>query len=56
VAWSDEDRVAAFFECPDVFPLGDKFVAMASLYNWHAGGYFTNEWFLGTIADNKFQV
>ena len=29
---------------------------MASLYNWHAGGYFTNEFFLGTISDNKFKV
>ena len=49
--------MAAFFECPDVFPLGDKYVAMASLYNWHAGGYFTNEWFLGTItSENKFKV
>ena len=28
----------------DVFPLGStgKFVAMASLYNWAAGGYYTN--------------
>ena len=31
-------------------------MAMASLYNWGAGGYFTNEWFLGTIKDNKFAV
>ena len=29
---------------------------MASLYNWGAGGYFTNEWFLGTVTDNKFIV
>jgi sucrose-6-phosphate hydrolase SacC (GH32 family) len=56
VAWKNQDMVAAFFECPDVFPLGDKYVAMASLYNWHAGGYFTNEFFLGTITDNKFKV
>ena len=44
VSYSDKDMVAAFFECPDVFPLGDKYVAMASLYNWHAGGYYTNEY------------
>ena len=56
VAWNSTDMVAAFVECPDVFPLGDKYVALASLYNWHAGGYFTNEWFLGTITDNKFRV
>ena len=56
VVWKNQDQVAAFFECPDVFPLGDKYVAMASLYNWHAGGYYTNEWFLGTITDNKFKV
>ena len=31
-------------------------MAMASLYNWGAGGYFTNEWFLGTVTDNKFIV
>ena len=31
VSWQDDDKVAAFFECPDVFPLGDKFVVMASL-------------------------
>ena len=39
----------------DIFPLGDsgKYVAIASLYNWAAGGYYTNEWFLGTIADSK---
>ena len=78
-------RMLVATECPDVFPLGDKYllraiyvthgpktgtkkdlddiliarsryVAMASLYNWHAGGYFTNEWFLGTITDNKFKV
>ena len=31
-------------------------MALASLYNWGAGGYFTNEWFLGTVTDNKFIV
>ncbi len=40
----------------DIFPLGDKYMAIASLYNWGAGGYFTNEWFLGTITNNKFAV
>ena len=55
-SWNSTDRVAAFFECPDIFPIGDRYMAMASLYNWGAGGYFTNEWFLGTIADNKFTV
>ena len=54
VAWNQTDMVAAFIECPDVFPLGGtgKHVAIASLYNWHAGGYYTNEWFLGTIANS----
>lgn len=56
VAWNPQQRTAAFVECPDVFPLGDKFVAMASLYNWHAGGYFVNSYFVGQIVDNKFQV
>ena len=55
-SWNSTDRVAAFFECPDIFPIGNKYMAMASLYNWGAGGYFTNEWFLGTITDNKFAV
>ena len=38
-----------------MFPLGStgKYVAMASLYNWAEGGYYTNEWFLGTIKDSK---
>ena len=51
MAWNDTDRLAAFIECPDILPLGrnDKYVALASLYNWKAGGYYTNEWFLGTI-------
>lgn len=31
-------------------------MAMASLHYWDAGGYFTNKWFPGTIADNKFKV
>eukprot|EP01043_Picozoa_sp_COSAG02_P003845 COSAG02_NODE_97_length_37159_cov_37.660335_16_plen_502_part_00 len=55
VAWNQTDRVAAFFECPDIYPLGStgKYVAMASLYNWAAGGYYTNEWFLGTIENSK---
>ena len=54
MAWNETDMVAAFMECPDVFPLGStgKYVAIASLYNWHAGGYYTNEWFLGTIANS----
>ena len=36
VSWSPQDRIAAFVECPDVFPLGDgdKYVVIASLYNW----------------------
>ena len=55
IAWNSTDLTAAFIECPDVFPLGggEKYVAIASLYNWKHGGYYTNEWFLGTIADSK---
>ena len=52
VAWQDDDRVAAFVECPDVFPLGDKHVLIASLYNWKAGGYYTNEYWVGSIVNN----
>jgi sucrose-6-phosphate hydrolase SacC (GH32 family) len=50
--------VAAFFECPDVFPIGDKgqFVAITSLYNWKAGGYFVNSYFIGRIVANNFIV
>jgi hypothetical protein len=72
LAWVAEDKDAAFFECPDLFPLdkaaadkdkdkadkaADKaappqsYVALASLYNWARGAYFTNEWWSGTIAD-----
>lgn len=45
----------AFFECPDVFPLGDArtTVAIASFYNWHKGAYFTNEWFVGAIDPSE---
>ena len=52
VSWQDDAKGSAFFECPDVFPLGDtgKYVILASFYNWAKGGYFTNEWFVGTIA------
>lgn len=56
VAWSSENKVAAFFECPDVFPLGDKYIVLASLYNWAAGGYYVNSFFVGTIKDNQFIV
>ena len=58
VAWSPEEKVAAFFECPDVFPIGDKgqFVAITSLYNWKAGGYFVNSYFIGRIVANNFIV
>ena len=58
VAWSPQNKVAAFFECPDVFPLGDtgKYVILASLYNWAAGGYFVNSYFVGTIQNNQFSV
>lgn len=52
VAWQEDDRVAAFVECPDVFPLGDKHVLIASLYNWKAGGYYTNEYWVGSIVNN----
>jgi hypothetical protein len=31
---------------------GEKFVAIASLYNWKEGGYYTNEYFVGTITDS----
>ena len=31
---------------------GEKFVAIASLYNWKDGGYYTNEYFVGTITDS----
>ena len=30
-------------ECPDLFPLGDKWVLLASLYR-------TNQWWVGSLA------
>ena len=32
VVWRDEDAAVSFVECPDVFPMGDKWVALVSLW------------------------
>jgi sucrose-6-phosphate hydrolase SacC (GH32 family) len=65
IAWNSTDLPAAFMECPDIFPLSaassseedsaeknaeQTFVAIASLYNWKEGAYFSNEWWSGTIS------
>ena len=44
----EESEDVAFFECPDVFPLGDdkSFVAVASFYNWDSAKSL-NEYFVG---------
>jgi len=57
VSWSPESRSVAFLECPDVFTMGDSVVIIASFFNW-ADGIYTDEYFLGTIADDarSFQV
>eukprot|EP00054_Salpingoeca_dolichothecata_P015306 m.87904 g.87904 ORF g.87904 m.87904 type:complete len:544 (-) comp21429_c0_seq2:36-1667(-) len=43
IVWKNESVRATMMECPDVFPLGDKYMIIGSLFA-------TNQWWIGTIA------
>jgi len=43
VVWVPTNVSAHMMECPDLFPLGDKWVLLASLFK-------TNQWWVGTLA------
>jgi hypothetical protein len=43
IAWQPANVSANMMECPDLFPLGDKWVLVGSLYK-------TNQWWVGTLA------
>ena len=43
IVWQPTNVSADMMECPDLFPLGDKHVLIASLYK-------TNQWWVGTLA------
>ena len=43
VVWQPTNVSANMMECPDFFPLGDKFVLIASLYK-------TNQWWVGEVS------
>lgn len=43
IVWQPTNVSANMMECPDLFPLGDKWVLIGSLYK-------TNQWWVGTLA------
>ena len=43
IVWQPHNVSANMMECPDLFPLGDKYVLVGSLYK-------TNQWCVGTLA------
>eukprot|EP00658_Telonema_sp_P-2_P033226 TRINITY_DN24431_c0_g1_i2.p1 TRINITY_DN24431_c0_g1~~TRINITY_DN24431_c0_g1_i2.p1 ORF type:complete len:448 (-),score=98.16 TRINITY_DN24431_c0_g1_i2:169-1512(-) len=43
IVWQPNNVSANMMECPDLFPLGDKWVLIGSLYK-------TNQWWVGTMA------
>ena len=43
IVWKPQNTSANMMECPDLFPLGDKWVLIGSLYK-------TNQWWVGTLA------
>jgi len=43
IVWQPTNVSANMMECPDLFPLGDKYVLIGSLYK-------TNQWWVGTLA------
>eukprot|EP00039_Didymoeca_costata_P002756 m.62337 g.62337 ORF g.62337 m.62337 type:complete len:523 (-) comp11503_c0_seq1:37-1605(-) len=45
IVWQPNNVSANMMECPDFFPLGDKYVLLGSLYK-------TNQWWVGTLAGN----
>ena len=45
IVWQPRNVSANMMECPDLFPLGDKWVLIGSLYK-------TNQWWVGTLAGN----
>ena len=42
IVWQPNNASANMMECPDLFPLGDKWVLIGSLYT-------TNQWWVGTL-------
>jgi len=48
VVWSEINTTAWMMECPDLFPLGNKWMAIASLF-------VTNQWFIGHMMGNPPQ-
>jgi len=45
IVWQPTNVSANMMECPDLFPLGDKWVLIGSLYK-------TNQWWVGTLSGN----
>lgn len=45
IVWQPNNVSADMMECPDFFPLGDKWVLIGSLYK-------TNQWWVGTLSGN----
>ena len=45
IVWRPQNVSVDMMECPDLFPLGDKFVLLGSLFQ-------TNQWWVGSLADN----
>eukprot|EP00966_Prymnesium_polylepis_P074207 1722282-Prymnesium_polylepis.1 len=43
IVWQPQNVSVDMMECPDFFPLGDKFVLLGSLFQ-------TNQWWVGTLA------
>lgn len=43
IVWQPNNVSANMMECPDLFPLGDKWVLIGSLYK-------TNQWWVGTLS------
>eukprot|EP00040_Diaphanoeca_grandis_P025493 m.141267 g.141267 ORF g.141267 m.141267 type:complete len:650 (-) comp30173_c0_seq1:53-2002(-) len=43
IVWQPQNTSANMMECPDLFPLGDKWVLIGSLYK-------TNQWWVGTLV------
>lgn len=50
IVWQPNNVSANMMECPDLFPLGDKYVLIGSLYK-------TNQWWVGTLSGDppRFQ-
>lgn len=45
VCWTNSSQPTDMMECPDFFPLGDKYVLLASFFT-------SNQWFVGSMNDD----